>query len=76
MENIGKFRSFRKSNNEQIHIPRKLTGVPGCVRTVGMDSNIFKKTQHVPRGFLLSEVLKKSQCNHHVNPGYMHSCPQ
>ena len=28
------FRSFRKSNNKQIHIPRKLTGVPGCVRTV------------------------------------------
>ena len=40
MENIGKFRSFRKSNNEQIHIPRKLTGVPGYVRTVGTDSNI------------------------------------
>ena len=39
IENIGKFRSFRKSNNEQIHIPRKLTGVPGCVRTVGTDSN-------------------------------------
>ena len=34
MENIGNFRSFRKSNNKQIHIPRKLTGVPGCVRTV------------------------------------------
>ena len=34
-----KFRSFRKSNNKQIHIPRKLTGVPGCVRTVGTDSN-------------------------------------
>ena len=29
-----KIRSFRKSNNEQINIPRKLTGVPGCVRTV------------------------------------------
>ena len=36
----------------------------------------FQKTQHVPRGFLLSKVLKKSQFNHHVNPGYMHSCPQ
>ena len=34
MENIGNFRSFRKSNNKQIHIPRKLTRVPGCVRTV------------------------------------------
>ena len=34
MENIGNFRSFRKLNNKQIHIPRKLTGVPGCVRTV------------------------------------------
>ena len=34
-----KIRSFWKSNNEQIHIPRKLTGVPGCVRTVGTDSN-------------------------------------
>ena len=32
MENIGNFRSFRKSNNKQIHIPRKLTGVPGCVK--------------------------------------------
>ena len=39
MENIGNFRSFRKSNNKQIHIPRKLTGVPGYVRTVGTDSN-------------------------------------
>ena len=29
-----KFRSFRKSNNKQIHIPRKLTGVLGCVRIV------------------------------------------
>ena len=29
-----KFRSFRKLNNKQIHIPRKLTGVPGCVRIV------------------------------------------
>ena len=29
-----KFRSFRKSNNKQIHIPQKLTGVPGCVRIV------------------------------------------
>ena len=28
------FRSFWKSNNKQIHIPWKLTGVPGCVRTV------------------------------------------
>ena len=35
-----KFRSFRKLNNKQIHIPRKLTGVPGCVRTVWTDSNI------------------------------------
>ena len=35
-----KFRSFRKSNNKWINIPRKLTGVPGCVRTVGTDSNI------------------------------------
>ena len=34
MENIGKFRSFRKLNNKQINIPWKLTGVPGCVRTV------------------------------------------
>ena len=29
-----KFRSFWKSNNKQIDIPQKLTGVPGCVRTV------------------------------------------
>ena len=29
-----KFLSFQKLNNKQIHIPRKLTGVPGCVRTV------------------------------------------
>ena len=36
-----KFQSFRKSNNKQISIPRKLTGVPGCVRTVGTDSNIY-----------------------------------
>ena len=27
-----KFRSFQKSNSKQIHIPRKLTGVLGCVR--------------------------------------------
>ena len=26
--------SFQKSNNKQIHIPQKLTGVPGCVRTM------------------------------------------
>ena len=41
MENIGNFRSFWKSNNKHIHIPRKLTGVPGCVRTVGTDSNNY-----------------------------------
>ena len=29
-----KIRSFQKSNNEQINIPQKLTGVPGCVRTM------------------------------------------
>ena len=29
-----KFQSFQKSNSKQIHIPRKLTGVPGCVRIV------------------------------------------
>ena len=37
-----KFRSFRKSNNKQIHIPRKLTRVPGCVRIVWTDSNTIK----------------------------------
>ena len=36
-----KIRSFRKSNNERNNIPRKLTGVLGCVRTVGTDSNIW-----------------------------------
>ena len=29
-----KFWSFQKSNSKQIHIPQKLTGVPGCVRIV------------------------------------------
>ena len=56
MENIGKFRSFWKSNNEQIHIPRKLTGVPGCVRTVGTDSNSERKP------WFLSQFC--SQCIH------------
>ena len=29
-----KIQSFQKLKNEQINIPRKLTRVPGCVRTV------------------------------------------
>ena len=50
MENIGNFRSFRKSNNEQIHIPRKLTGGPGCVRTVGTDSNTHHRIEAALEG--------------------------
>ena len=49
-----KFRSFRKSNNEWINIPRKLTGVPGCVRTMWTDS----KRRIVPSlNYLLYQIL-------------------
>ena len=43
MTNNQKRRSpeFPEIEYKQIHIPRKLTGVPGCVRTVGTDSNSY-----------------------------------
>ena len=39
MENIGNSGVSGNRVTSKIHIPRKLTGVPGCVRTVGTDSN-------------------------------------
>ena len=60
MENIGNSGVSGNRVTSKIHIPRKLTGVPGCVRTVGTDSN--KNTIYGDRGSTFALGMIEDVC--------------